>query len=66
VFYRWQKELFENAAIGFRDRSKPKDRTNRKMERKLESLESKVAKKDAVIAELLEDHIRLKKTLGEA
>jgi len=60
--YRWQKQLFENAAAAFR-------RTNRRAEdskdRKIATLEEKLAKKNEVVAELLEDHVQLKKELGE-
>ena len=60
--YRWQKQLFENAAAAFR-------RTNRRAEdakdRKIDALEEKLVKKNEVVAELLEDHVQLKKELGE-
>ncbi len=60
--YRWQKQLFENAAVAFR-------RTNRRAEdakdRKITTLEEKLVKKNEVVAELLEDHVQLKKELGE-
>ena len=60
--YRWQKQLFENAAVAFQ-------RTNRRTEdakdRKIGALEEKLVKKNEVVAELLEDHVQLKKELGE-
>jgi len=60
--YRWQKQLFENAAAAFR-------RTNRRAEdgkdRKIAALQQKLTKKNEVVAELLEDHVQLKKELGE-
>ena len=60
--YRWQKQLFENAAAAFQ-------RTNRRTEdakdRKIGALEEKLVKKNEVVAELLEDHVQLKKELGE-
>ena len=60
VFYRWQKEFFENGAAAFERR--PDGR-----ERKLEAaLTARLAKKDEVMAELLEEHVALKKSLGEA
>jgi len=34
-------------------------------DRKIEALEAKVQRKDAVIAELMEEHVQLKKSLGE-
>ena len=63
VFYRWQKEMFENAPAILEHKNKgPKQKT---LERKIEALEAKLAHKDAVIAEILEDHLQLKKELGE-
>jgi len=62
VFYRWQKQLFENGAAAFERSSPKKDR--REAER-VEALESKIRKKDEVLAELMEEHVALKKSLGE-
>ncbi len=63
LFYRWQKELFENGAAAFGRRSD--DEPNRKLEAKVEALERKLADKDEVIGEIMESHVRLKKSLGE-
>ena len=63
VFYRWQKELFENAPIIFRHKNAKSP--HNKLERKLNALEQKLAHKDSVIAEIMADHIQLKKELGE-
>jgi len=63
LFYRWQKELFENGAAAFGRRND--DGRNRKLEEKVATLVKKLADKDEVIAEIMEDHIRLKKSLGE-
>ena len=63
VFYRWQKEMFENAPALFEHKNKgPKQKT---VERKIAALEAKIAHKDAVIAEIMGDHLQLKKELGE-
>jgi len=63
VFYRWQKELFENGAAAF-------ERRNNGQEKRLETqntaLRAKLAQKDEVMAELLMEHVALKKSLGEA
>ena len=64
AFYSWQRELFARGARVFDKKPGPK-----KIDKSAETignLESKIAKKDSVIAELLEDHIKLKKSLGEA
>ena len=63
VFYRWQKEFFENGAAAFERRP---DGRERKLEEKVEHLQAKLAQKDSVMAELLEEHVALKKSLGEA
>ena len=62
VFYRWQKEFFENGAAAFERRP---DGRERKLEERNAALTAKLAKKDAVLAELLEEHVALKKSLGE-
>lgn len=63
VFYRWQKAVFENAPSLFVHKNTgPKKRT---LERKIATLEEKIAHKDEVIAEIMSDHIALKKELGE-
>ena len=60
--YRWQKQLFENAAGAFR---RTNQRTQQTKDRKIAALQQKLAKKNEVVAELLEDHVQLKKELGE-
>jgi transposase-like protein len=62
VFYRWQKELFENGANAF---TPSKDPRQGKLERKVADLELKLARKHEVLSELMEEHISLKKSLGE-
>jgi transposase-like protein len=62
VFYRWQKQLFENGAAAF---STPDRKNHSKAEEKLEALQRKLALKNEVLSELMEEHIKLKKELGE-
>jgi transposase len=62
VFYRWQKQLFEGAAGLFERQSPKKDRRS---DGKVQALEAKIRKKDEVLAELMEEHVALKKSLGE-
>ena len=62
VFYRWQKELFENGTAAFQ----AKARTNHPAEQeRIQYLEKKIQRKDEVLAELMGEHIALKKSLGE-
>ena len=63
VFYRWQKELFENGPVIFRHKNSKSP--HKKLEHKVNTLEEKLAHKDSVIAEIMADHIQLKKELGE-
>ena len=65
-FYQWQKLLFENATAAFeKGRDGLKDRQCRNLSRKVSHLESKLAGKDEVIAEIMESHVQLKKKLGQ-
>ena len=62
MFYRWQKEFFENGAAAFQQKA----RTNHQAEQeRIEYLEKKIQTKDEVLAELMAEHVALKKTLGE-
>ena len=66
VFYRWQKALFENAGLALAGGAAKKGKKAREREeRKLRALESKLEKKNEVLAELMEEHVALKKSLGE-
>jgi transposase len=60
--YQWQKVLFENGGAAF-------ERTGRRVEnaqqRKVAALEAKLQQKNEVIAELMQEHVELKKELGE-
>ena len=62
MFYRWQKEFFENGAAAFGRRSEAPDR---KQAAKVARLQAKLARKDEVIAEIMASHVLLKKELGE-
>ena len=58
VFYRWQKEFFENGAAAFQQRR----RTNHQPEQeRIAYLEQKIQTKDEVLAELMAEHVALKK-----
>ena len=63
VFYRWQKEFFENGAAAFEKRVNGVSLSEAK---RIEFLEGKLQGKDEVLAELMEEHVALKKSLGEA
>lgn len=67
LFYTWQRQLFENAAIVFELGKPKKGATTREqeLEARIAQLEAKLAKKDAVIAEISEEFVKVKKELGE-
>jgi transposase len=64
LFYQWQRQLFENAHLAFANDRKTKGVENAK-DQKIDHLEAKLQRKNEVLAELMEEHTRLKKDLGE-
>jgi len=63
LFYYWQKQLFENADRALEPTDKGREK--RELAKKVEHLETRLAKKDQVIAEISEEYVTLKKELGE-
>lgn len=66
-FYRWQKELFDHAAAAFdvKGQGRSQDSRTARLERENERLRGQLAHKDTVIADVTEEYVRLKKTLGQ-
>ena len=66
-YYSWQKQLFENGAVAFERKvnGANKRRQEDAVAKKVAQLEAKLQKKNEVVAELLEEHVQLKKELGE-
>ena len=62
VFYRWQKDFFENGAIAL---EKSSSRLKKVEQKRIQQLEAKIQTKNEVLSELMEEHIQLKKDLGE-
>ena len=62
--YGWLKEFFENGHLAFDNGRKSKAVEDAK-DRKIEHLETKLHRKNEVMAELMEAHTELKKSLGE-
>lgn len=62
VFHRWMKEFFENGALAFQ---KENGTRTKSLEKKVAKLEGKLSQKNEVLSELMEEHVHLKKTLGE-
>jgi transposase-like protein len=61
VFYHWQQQFFENGVAAFTQGKDPK----RQETQRIEQLEEKLRKKHEVLSELMEEHVKLKKELGE-
>lgn len=61
-FYKWQQIFFENGTAAFERPGRPQTPAQ---EQRIAFLESKIQRKDEVLAELMEEHVALKKSLGE-
>src|SRR3974390_788109 len=62
--YAWQKILFDNLEAAFHPVSKRTARKASAQEEKIARLEAKLAQKNEVISELMEENIRAKKSIG--
>jgi transposase-like protein len=65
-YYSWQKQLFENAPACF-ERKKNSFNARRQedsQQQRIAELEAKIQTKNEVVAELLEEHVKLKKASG--
>jgi hypothetical protein len=58
VFYRWQKEFFENGAAAFEQKPWP---NNSAEQERIAYLKKKIQSKDELLAELMAEHVALKK-----
>jgi transposase-like protein len=65
LFYLWQKQFFENGAAAFATTGKRHQALQDAKDRKIAALEDKLQRKNEVLAELMEEHVQLKKELGE-
>lgn len=74
VFYAWQKRLFEEGAAVFDNgrggsgggpNGGPGKRQRDAQARRIEALQAKLVEKNEVVAELMAEHVALKKSLGE-
>jgi transposase-like protein len=65
LFYLWQKQLFENGTAAFANAGKRRNADADAKDRKIAALEEKLQRKNEVLAELMEEHVQLKKELGE-
>lgn len=69
VFYGWQQQLLSNLEVALEATSGKRARADatreRELERENEGLRAKLVKREHVIAEISEEHVALKKELGE-
>jgi transposase len=63
VFYQWQRQFFENGTAAFESKQS-RSQVSDGYQKKIETLEQKLQRKNEVLSELLEEHTRLKKNLG--
>lgn len=63
LFYQWQKKLFEEGASVFESKA-ANARAQVAEEKKVAAIESKLQQKNEVLAELMGEHVALKKKLG--
>src|SRR6478609_2998400 len=62
VFYRWQKEFFDNGAAAFGQKRPANHSADQE---RIAYLQKKIQTKDEVLAELMAEHVALKKDIGE-
>jgi transposase-like protein len=65
LFYRWQREFFDNGAAAFEHNGKRHKASAQAKDRKIAALEQKLQQKNEVRAELMQEYVLLKKELGE-
>jgi len=65
MFYRWQKEFFDNGAAAFQRNGQKESSKVRNLEKENEHLQKRITTKESVIAEITEDYVTLKKKLGQ-
>ena len=62
LFYLWQRTLFENLPALFEAKSRG---AAKQKNSQIETLKKKLAHKDEVIAQIMEDFVAVKKRIGE-
>src|SRR5436190_19703841 len=60
LFYRWQKEFFENGAAAFAAGGKRPKAVEELKDRKIAALEGKLRQKNEVLAEVMQEYVQLK------
>src|SRR6516162_6978978 len=65
LFYLWQKQLFDNGTAAFDNTGKRRKTDQDAKDRQIAALQDKLQRKNEVLSELMEEHVQLKKELGE-
>src|SRR5262245_35075557 len=65
LFYYWQKLFFENGHAAFENTGKRRQNVEDAKDRAIAALQEKLQRKHEVLSELMEEHVQLKKELGE-
>ena len=62
MYHRWQEQLFLNAGMALEGKRGPDPSPHKQ---RVEKLEEKMRQRDEVLAELMAEHLALKKEFGE-
>lgn len=66
LFYLWQRQAMENLAASFEGKGRRGESGRQAaLEREVERLRARLAKKEQVIAEIAQEYVELKKNSGE-
>lgn len=65
LFYLWQKQFFENGTAAFENSGRTHKTQADAKDRTIAALQEKLLRKNEVLSELMEEHVQLKKELGE-
>ena len=68
LFYTWQRQAMENLSAALEDRRTRRAESNATaaQQRTIDKLQAQIQKKDSIIAFVSEEHLALKKKLGES
>jgi len=65
LFYLWQKQFFDNGTAAFDNTGKRRKADTDAKDRQIAALQEKLQRKHEALSELMEEHVQLKKELGE-
>jgi transposase-like protein len=63
IYYRWQQQFFERGEKAFA--STNEKQAVKQLKQEVTDLEAKLARKDEVLGEVMEEYVTLKKSVGE-